>query len=111
VLHGDLQRILDIGSGGSLENLSKTILTYRDKYVAHHDLDESKRPVSYPNLSPLQATGQELYREVYNSLGSFGYAEGLPSADKITGQNLDSIEDNWKKIADVARSATSSFRE
>ncbi|WP_297977621.1 hypothetical protein [uncultured Amaricoccus sp.] len=101
-LKGDL----DPAAGGDLDALSTTIRNYRDTYVAHHDLKESKRAKAHPHLSTLQATGQVLYIAVYEALQRRDRTNRLPRPDMITGASLAEIERQWRVIGDAARSAT-----
>jgi len=109
--HTELRGRLLEAAQGDLKALSETTRNYRDTYVAHHDLNETKRAKDHPSLHPLQATGQVLYKEVYSTLDSHGYAGGLPHPDRIMGTGLREIEAQWKRIVEAVRTATQGFRE
>ena len=101
-----LQSDLDSACGAvGLAGISKRIRKYRDTYVAHHDLDQSKRATQHPKLDPLRDTGEILYREVYDKLSAVGNANGLPDPDGITGTERDKIGKHWESIARKARDA------
>ncbi|MDZ4792375.1 MAG: hypothetical protein SGJ17_14415 [Hyphomicrobiales bacterium] len=39
------------------DSIHADIKKYRDKYVAHHELNESRRPSHHPDLQPLPEAG------------------------------------------------------
>ncbi|WP_370303613.1 hypothetical protein [Pseudooceanicola sp.] len=95
----------------NLDDLSKSLRNYRDTYVAHHDLSQTKRAKSHPKLEPLRKTGWILYREIHNVLSDAGQDHGLPEPLQINGQRLKEIERHWQKVSNAARAATKEFSD
>ena len=110
----EVRRNLEVqleGQSSRVTTLSDEIRKYRDTYAAHHDLDQTKRASAHPHLAPMGKTGLIVYRAVYEVLRGVEYVQGLPSPDRISGQHLKTIEDQWRAISDAAKLAKVNLKD
>ena len=95
----------------SLDALSLSVRNYRDTYVAHHDLNETKRAKAHPLLDPVRATGIVLYRRIYQALRRENCHNGLTVADEHFEASLNDQELHWHNIIDAAKTVVKDFSD
>ena len=105
----ELEKLVDGDAG--YEKLRNEIKNYRDTYVAHHDLDVTKRAKSHISLDPLKETGEVMYARLFEFLKERDETSGLPLPSQLSGESAEQIVAHWSEIALVARLATSEFTD
>jgi hypothetical protein len=83
----------------------KEMRDYRNRYVAHHELDHERRPQKHPHLGNSETLAEQLYIEIHAALSRVDRAENLPAPERVTGGSRHATEAHWEKIATTAAKA------